>query len=164
MPVPVRRYKSDAEEQERNGKRIQRGLDIMLSVQLNNDLPRVYSNAGQHAEQVARYTLTGQIVKADNRPFTAGGDCGNLQIKSARATICKGTDFVEHINKDPATAYGYVTADFSTMYILTKAEYKALCKAFGTVTRESGKNGGAVKYRFKAEGRAMLKWFNARAG
>ena len=49
---------------------------------------RMYKNNGQHAEQTARFTLTGKIEKADNRPHNLGGDIGNLQVKSARATVC----------------------------------------------------------------------------
>lgn len=127
------------------------------------EIVRTYANNGQHAEQVARYTLTGKIEKADNKPFTAGGDCGDLQIKSARATICHGTDIAHHLSLDGANRYGYVTADFSTMYIMTPAEYLEFATTFGTVSRESNKNGGAVKIRFKSEGREMREWLQARA-
>lgn len=124
---------------------------------------RFYTNNGQHAEQVARYTLTGRIERADNKPFTAGGDCGSLQIKSARATVCKGTDLEAHLDRDGATAWGYVTADFSRLYIMSRAEYTEFCKAFGTVTRESTGNGGATKIRLKSEGKEMRAWLEKRA-
>lgn len=126
-------------------------------------LTRTYANNGQHAEQIARFTLTGKVEKADNKPFTAGGDCGDIQIKSARATICHGTDIDAHIALDGANRYGYVSADFSTMYLMDADEYKAFAERFGTVTRESGKNGGAVKMRLKSEGNEMRKWLRARA-
>ena len=119
---------------------------------------RIYSNNGQHAEQVARYTLTGEICKADNKPFTAGADCLDIQIKSARATICRGLDIVSHLEQDKAQRYGYVVKDFSVMYIMDKAEYLEFCNLFATVTRESTRNGGAVKLRLKDESKAMLKW------
>lgn len=126
-------------------------------------LTRTYANNGQHAEQVARYTLTGKIEKADNKPFTAGGDCGDIQIKSARATICHGTDIDAHLALDGANRYGYVSADFSVMYLMSADEYRAFAGTFGTVSRESNKNGGAVKIRFKSEGREMREWLQARA-
>lgn len=88
----------------------------MNAIQLDNSIPRTYSNNGQHAEQIARYTLTGKIEKADNKPFTVGGDVDDIQIKSARATICKGTDLDAHIAKDGAKRYGYVVSDFSLIY------------------------------------------------
>lgn len=126
-------------------------------------IPRTYANNGQHAEQTARYTLTGKIEKADNKPFTAGGDCGDIQIKSARATICHGTDIDAHLALDGANRYGYVSADFSVMYLMSADEYRAFAGTFGTVSRESNKNGGAVKIRFKSEGREMREWLQARA-
>lgn len=118
-------------------------------------ITRQYKNNGQHAEQIFRFTMTGKIEKADNKPFTAGGDCGIYQVKSARATICKGLNIAEHIAKDGAEKYAYVTADFSTAYIMTASEYLEFATLFGTVTKESSKNGGAVKIRFKTESKEM---------
>lgn len=126
----------------------------MTTITMKN-LDRMYKNNGQHAEQVFRFTLTGKIEKADNKPFTMGGDCGIYQVKSARATICKGLDIAEYIAKDGAEKYAYVTADFSTAYIMTASEYLEFATLFGTVTRESSKNGGAVKIRFKTESKEM---------
>lgn len=122
---------------------------------------RRYKNNGQHAEQTFRYTLTGEIVNADNKPFTAGGDCGIYQVKSARATVCKGTDLNSHIAQDGAEMYAYVTADFSTAYIMNPDEYKAFVIEFGTVTRDSNKNGGAEKLRLGHETRAMREYLEA---
>ena len=125
-------------------------------------IDRFYKNNGQHAEQVARFTITGEICKADNKPFTAGGDCGNLQIKSAKATICKGTDIAAHLRADKAELYGYVVADFSEMFVMTKAEYFEFAKMFSTITRESSKNGGAEKMRFKSESKKVIEYLQAR--
>lgn len=126
----------------------------MITISMKT-ITRQYKNNGQHAEQVFRFTLTGKIEKADNKPFTTGGDCGIYQVKSARATICKGLNIAEHIAKDGAEKYAYVTADFSTAYIMTASEYLEFATLFGTVTRESNKNGGAVKLRFKMESKEM---------
>ena len=130
----------------------------MKLVNLNYEIERTYSNNGQHAEQVARYTLTGVICKADNKPFNAGADCLDIQIKSARATICKGLDIEKHLELDCANRYGYVTKDFSKMYLMNKAEYLEFCNLFATVTRDSTRNGGAIKLRLKDETKAMLEW------
>ena len=127
------------------------------------ELPRQYKNNGQHAEQVARYTLTGKVCKADNKPFTAGGDCSDIQIKSARATVCRGTDIKAHIAMDGANRYGYINASFTVMYLMSADEWLEFASLFGTVTRESQKNGGAVKIRLKAEGKEMTEWLRARA-
>ena len=125
-------------------------------------MTRTYRNNGQHAEQVYRYTVTGAIAKADNKPATECGDCGNTQVKSARATVCKGTDIISYLAKDAATSYAYVIADCTLAYIMSKPEYIEFVKAFATVTRESKANGGAEKLRLKSESRAMREWLEAR--
>lgn len=124
-------------------------------------LKRTYKNNGQHAEQVVKYNLLGTIEKADNTPFYKSGDINNLQIKSARATVCKGLDLFEHLAKDKATNYGYVIKDFSKMFVMNRAEYIEFVTIFGTVTRESTKNGRAEKIRLKSESRAMVKWLES---
>ena len=103
----------------------------MKTVQLNTNIDRHYSNNGQHAEQVARFTLTGEIVKADNKPFTAGADVLDIQIKSARATVCDGLDIRAHVALDAAKCYGYVLADFSKMYIMSPDEWVEFVEKFG---------------------------------
>lgn len=134
----------------------------MTTMTLTN-ITRTYKNNGQHAEQVVRFALTGKIEKADNKPATICGDCGDLQIKSARATICKGTNLDAHLASDAATRYAYVMADFSLAYIMSKTEYREFATRFGMLTRESEKNGGAEKLRFGKETRAMREWLASRA-
>jgi hypothetical protein len=46
---------------------------------------------------------------------------------------------------------------------MSKAEYLEFATKFATLTRESMKNGGATKMRFKSESKAMLEWLRARA-
>lgn len=122
------------------------------------EIERVYKNNGQHAEQVARYTLTGEIVKADNKPFTAGADVADIQIKSNRATVCKGTDISKHLAADKANRYGYVTEDFRTMVLMDKDEYKAFIETFTVEERDSRKNGGGLKLRLRRENDTMREW------
>ena len=125
-------------------------------------IKRVYKNNGQHAEQVFRYTMSGCICKADNTPATVSGDYEDIQIKSARATICKGKDIASHLTTDKAERYAYITADFKTAYIMSKIEYLTFATLFATLTKESLKNGGAEKLRFKSESKAMLEGLQAR--
>ena len=121
-----------------------------------------YANHGQNAEQSVRKTLTGETVKADNLPHNLGADCLGYQIKSARATVCKGRDLVAYLAEDKATAYIYATAE-GIAYVMTRTEYIAFATEFGTLTRESSKNGGAEKIRLKAEGKALLAYLAERA-
>ena len=134
----------------------------MTTLQLNTSLPQTYRNNGQHLEQVVRYTLTGTLQKADNLPANAGTDCLQYSIKSARATICKGTDVKEHLKTDKAKAFIYATKQ-GIAYIMDRAEYLDFVQAFGTVTRESTKNGGAIKTRLGHETSKMLEWLAERA-
>lgn len=124
-------------------------------------ITRTYKNNGQHAEQVARFTLTGEIVKADNKPYYMGGDIGDLQIKSSKASICKGTDIRAHIEKDGANRYGYVDSACEVMYIMDSTEYINFVEQFGYITKDSKKNGGAEKIRLKAESKKMIDWLRA---
>ena len=121
-------------------------------------LDRVYTNNGQEAERIFRYTLTGEIAKADNLRHNLGTDCLNYQVKSARATVCRGRDLLVYLAEDKATEFAYVTADFSKAYIMSKSEYVAFVNEFGTVTRESAKNGGHEKIRLGHETERMREW------
>ena len=119
-------------------------------------------NNGQKAEQIARFNMTGEICKADNKKATECGDCMGYQIKSARATICKGTDIKAHIESDAAIGYIYITKEL-VAYTMSKAEYLEFATLFATLTRESAKNGGAEKMRFKSESKTLLEWLRTRA-
>lgn len=118
---------------------------------------RNYRNHGQDAEQSVRFALTGEVSKADNLRYDLGADCLNYQIKSARATVCKGDDLDAYLDKDASTAYIYATED-GIAYAMSRAEYTAFVKAFGTTTRDSAKNGGAVKIRLGHETDKMRAW------
>lgn len=125
-----------------------------------NPLPeRIYANNGQHLEQVYRFNKSGKICKADN---LKGADYENIQIKSARATICKGVDIKKHIENDVAEVYAYITKSLEC-YEMSKTEYFEFCEKFATPTRESSKNGGALKMRLKSESREMIGWLRAKA-
>jgi hypothetical protein len=120
-----------------------------------------YHNHGQNAEQSVRFALTGEIAKADNLRFDKGADVLNFQIKSARATICKGTDLETYLDLDASTAYIYATKN-GVAYIMSRTEYTAFVKAFGTITTESDKNGGAQKIRLGHETKALLAWLQSK--
>lgn len=129
----------------------------MNKIQLK-EMARQYANNGQHAEQKLRYTLTGTISKADNIPAEISADVLDIQIKSARATICKGNDLEKYLELDVAQRYAYVNATFTTAYVMSKQEWKAFCKEFATLDRESNKNGGAKKMRLGKESKKMVAW------
>lgn len=127
-----------------------------MKVRNLKEIERTYKNNGQHLEQVYRFTLTGRIEKADNR---LEPDIDNIQVKSARASVCKGTDYEGFIINDKATVYAYVVKDGTKAYEMSKTEYIEFVRQFGTVTTESASNGGAVKIRLKSESKEMVQWF-----
>lgn len=116
-----------------------------------------YKNHGQNAEQSVRFTLTGEICKADNVPHHMGSDVLNFQVKSARATVCKGTDIQAYLDMDASEAYIYADKQ-GTAYIMNRVEYTTFITLFGTQTRESTRNGGGTKIRLKDETKAMMAW------
>lgn len=120
-------------------------------------IPRTYKNNGQHLEQTFRYNLTGEIVKADNVKASEGCDLFNYSIKSARATICKGTNIDEHLAIDKATEFVYITKTLDA-YIMSREEYKTFVQLFAKVGTDSSKNGGAKKLRLGHETASLLEW------
>jgi hypothetical protein len=122
------------------------------------DIDRTYANNGQHLEQVFRYNLTGNIEKADNIPHDKGTDLFHYSIKSARATVCKGTDITAYLDTDKATEFVYITKTL-TAYIMNRTEYTEFVNLFGTITCESAKNGGHQKIRLGHETAKLLEWF-----
>jgi hypothetical protein len=120
-----------------------------------------YANHGQDAEQSFRFAVTGQLEKADNLHHSLGGDCLDMQIKSARATVCKGLDLKAYLDLDGAKRFVYVTND-GTAYIMSRTEYELFCTEFATPTTESVKNGGQPKLRLKSESKALLEWLASR--
>ena len=128
---------------------------------LATDFERQYKNNGQHMEQWTRFTLTGETAKADNLAHDLGADCLGYQIKSARATVCKGTDIRAYLATDMATEYIYATAE-GIAYVMNRTEYIEFVEVFGTITRESEKNGGAEKIRLKSESLALLTYLAER--
>ena len=137
-------------------------VQTMKTITLNTNFERTYKNNGQHAEQVMRFTLTGEICKADNVPHTEGGDIWDIQIKSARATVCKGTDLDAYLAMDGAERFAYVTKDFQTAYIMNREEWKEFVHEFGCITRDSMKNGGHEKIALLSESRRMIEWFTTK--
>ena len=129
----------------------------MKTITLCENFERTYKNNGQHLEQWFRFTLTGKVEKADNLAHDKGTDLLHYSIKSARATVCKGTDITAYLNTDKATEFVYITAN-GIAYIMNRTEYIAFVETFGTVTTESAKNGGHKKIRLGHETAKLLEW------
>lgn len=119
------------------------------------DMVRTYKNNGQHLEQKFRFYLTGEIVKADNVAHDKGTDLFGYSIKSARATVCVGTDLTAYLDTDKATEFVYITAT-EIAYIMSRKEYEIFVEVFGTLDYESGSK--KEKIRLAHESQKMLRW------
>lgn len=126
------------------------------------DFVSEYKNHGQALEQEFRYYITGEIAKADNLRADKGCDLGTLSIKSARATVCRGTDIKAHLATDKATAFVYLSKA-KKAYTMSREEYIAFVETFAKVQYESKKNGGHAKLRLGHETRALIEWLEERA-
>lgn len=134
----------------------------MKTITMRTNFVSDYTNHGQASQQLFAYTLTGERQKADNIPHDQGADVLHYQVKSARATVCKGTDIKAYLATDKATEYAYVAKN-GNAYIMSRTEYIEFVEVFGTVTRESTRNGGAEKIRLKSESLALLAYLAERA-
>lgn len=117
-------------------------------------------NNGQACEQDLRYYFTGKIQRPDNKAEAA--DILDIQIKSARATLCKGTNLESYVYNNEAERFAYVTAD-RTVYIMSKDEFYLFALEFATVTTDSAKNNGGQKMRLRYETPALLAWLDNHA-
>lgn len=117
-------------------------------------------NNGQACEQDLRYALTNRIERPDNRKGDV--DVLDIQIKSARATLCKGTDLEAYVYNNKANRFAYVTAE-RMVYIMSKDEFYLFAREFATVTTDSVANGGSKKMRLRYETPALLAWLESHA-
>lgn len=122
-------------------------------------------NSGMDAERAYIYAKTGLYVKASNLPHTAGGDFGDIQIKSFHATLCtKTTSIDEYLKQDRAQRYVYVCKDGETCYLMDKKEWRAFISEFSCIDRESSKNDAQrrEKLRLKRCENKIVEWCEAR--
>lgn len=128
-------------------------------------------NAGINAEQSLRYFLHGYTTAHDSRRFDEASDIDNISVKSARFTLVQGgllngselepmvDDYFSRVH---STEFAYVARDF-TVYMMNAEEFREFLMTFGTVERDSYKNGGKLKVRARSESKRMVEWLNERA-
>ena len=135
-------------------------------------LDRVYKNNGQHMEQCATFTYTGEIRQHDNVPYDKGSDIPeyHISVKSsafslASAKLVKGDTveeqlayYMEHTASEKIL---YVTENYDG-YEMSLTEFAEFVLTFGYITRESEKSGGGLKVRAKKESKKMLEWLAVR--
>lgn len=136
-------------------------------------IERVYTNNGQHAEQVLAYTLIHEIRKHDRVPFDKGSDIPeyHMSVKSSKASLMSGNYCTkdtkegiieEFLNRTASELFAYVLEDFSTAYVMDKREFSEFCREFSGMSRESSKNGGKAKVQFYKENERTRMWLASR--
>ena len=117
-------------------------------------IPPYYKNKGQQAERAFRYTVTGRLEKADNLPiYDLFYNGKTFQIKSPRATICRGVDLEQGIKAQDIDVWVFVdTRTYEHAYLMSEQEFIDFCNLFAEKTptfEANGKNGGKSKTKRK---------------
>lgn len=120
-----------------------------------------YYGIERHAHDSTRYDVASDV------------EVGELQI-SAKAskftlmsgTLTKGCKTFEGIwrryyKNVHSNTWAYITADW-TCYLMDKKEFSKFVHSFGTLTRDSQKNGGGLKIQGRPESPKMIEWFEMR--
>ena len=135
-------------------------------------LERVYNNNGQHYEQCATFTYTGEIRQHDNVAYDKGSDIPeyHISVKSsafslASAKLIKGETVAEqlayYMEHTASKKILYVTENYDG-YEMNLTEFAEFVMMFCYMTRESSKSGGGLKVRARKESKKMLEWLSAR--
>lgn len=136
-------------------------------VQIN----RHYANFGAHAEQMLIFTLLGVVRKHDNVPFDIDSDIPEFQmsVKSSGATLASASRMVattwegqidEYFQRVHSEQFAYVAQD-GRYFIMNADEFRQFLLLFSSFERDSLKNGGRYKVKFRKESKKMLNWFMA---
>lgn len=129
-----------------------------------------YKNNGLRSEQDYIYTVSGQVVPHDSGRYDMGSDYGTKQIKSDGASLASGNLFsmdtfdeilAEYLAKSHSDSYVYV-ARTDWAYEMDAELFEIFVRTFGSLQKESAKNGGKSKIRLRHESKKMLNWLEER--
>lgn len=132
----------------------------------------MYTNRGQNAEASLAFAKVGEVRKHDNLRWDRGSDIPefHISVKSEKFSLCGGGQLHgnnlsemldDYFARVASTVFAYVTKDFG-VYEMNACEFRNFLDEFGSISRESSKNGGKVKVKALSESRRMLEWFAER--
>ena len=104
-------------------------------------------NKGEQVEWRVGYELTGEPSERNNRPATTGGDVGEWQVKSPKASLAPADNCGGYI-------FGFADTDF--FFRMSRAEFDEFLQEFSYTDRDS--KSGKVKIRIKNDSSKMRKW------
>lgn len=145
----------------------------MISYKLTNNNPTAKKGDAKEWAMCSHYGI--ERSRHDSKNYMVASDLESgekrISVKSARFTLmsgiyCEGLNTVEEIwDRYEATTHSnlaaYVTEDFEA-FEMTMPEFKEFVLTFGSIQKESEKNGGGNKVRCKSESKALLKWLRSR--
>ena len=109
-------------------------------------------NKGEQVEWKVGYELTGEPSERNNKPATDGGDVGEWQVKSPKASLA---------NVDNCGGYIFGFADTDYFFQMSRAEFDEFLTEFSYTDRDS--KSGKQKIRIKNDSSKMRMWLWARA-
>lgn len=130
------------------------------------EINRIYTNNGQHSQQVVDYTLTGNIRKADNHKWNEESDIPelNMSVKSARFTLAyalEGETREDKINyyfeNVKSTSWAYMDTE-GNIYIMNRNEFYAFLMFCTTMQLSSSKNGKHYVVKQNHETQKIRDW------
>ena len=108
-------------------------------------------NKGEQVEWRVGYELTGEPSERNNKPATDGGDVGEWQVKSPKASLAP---------TDNCGGYIFGFADAEYFFKMSRAEFDEFLQEFSYTDRDS--KTGKAKIRIKNDSSKMRKWLLAR--
>ena len=106
-------------------------------------------NKGERVEWRIGYELTGTPSERNNKPGTAGGDVGDWQIKSPKASL---------INNDNCKGYIFGFVDTYYYYEMSIEEFENFINEFSYVDRDTKTK--KAKVRFYDKSKRMVEWLD----
>lgn len=137
-----------------------------------NDSTRPRNNRGQYLEYCYRVAMTGQARRADNVNAKDGADCGDVSIKSARASYAvdipdkdiNGNSLsfaiLQALAQDKADYFTYLVPENNKIacYKMDKVTFHKLLLTFAIIQADSNKK--TLKLRLPRNDKMMVEWLN----
>lgn len=114
------------------------------------EIPDGY-NKGEAVEWRVGYELTGVPSLRNNKPATQGGDVGEWQVKSPKASV-------PEIDNCGGYIFGFADSDF--YYEMSREEFEEFLQEFGYTDYDSRSK--KKKIRIKNDTTKMRKWLAER--
>lgn len=115
------------------------------------EIPEGY-NKGEAVEWRVGYEKTGVPNQRNNKPATEGGDVGDWQVKSPKASLAK---------VDNCKGYIFGFADTDYYYEMSREEFEEFLQEFSYTDYDSRSK--KAKIRIKNDSQKMRKWLKERA-